>query len=152
MSVTLITLHILGACLFIGNIVVSALWKVAADRSGDYAVIRFATRLVNLTDGVFTGAGATLLLVTGHLLAKQYGGVLAQGWILWSYILFGLSGAIWLAVLVPIQFKQARLLRLAQAGVVPDAYHRLARLWWGAGLLATALPLPALYLMVAKIG
>ena len=152
MSVALKSLHILGACLFLGNIIVSAFWKVAADRTGDIAVLRFATRLVNLTDLIFTGLGATLLLVTGHLLAISHGGILVNSWILWSYILFGMSGLIWVAVLVPIQFKQARLLRATQAQQVPEEYQSLARLWWIAGTLATVLPLPAIYLMVSKAG
>lgn len=150
MSVALKSLHILGACLFLGNIIVSALWKVLADRTGNYAVVRFATRLVNITDTVFTGLGAALLLWTGHLLAANYGGVLANDWIVWSYGLFGVSGAIWVAVLLPIQFKQARMLHASTTEAIPHAYYRLAHLWSFAGILATLFPLPAIYLMVAK--
>lgn len=150
MSFALKSLHILGASLFLGNIIVSALWKVLADRTGNYSVVRFATRLVNVTDTVFTGLGAALLLGTGHLLARNHGGVLANDWILWSYVLFGVSGAIWVAVLLPIQFKQANLLRASPAEVIPQEYFRLARLWSFAGVIATLFPLPAIYLMVAK--
>lgn len=150
MTITLKSLHILGVSLFIGNIIVSALWKVLADRTDNYAIVRFATRVVNITDMAFTGLGATLLLVTGHLLADNYGGVVANEWILWSYVLFGISGAIWIAVLVPIQIKQARMLRPVSAQKLPKEYHRLARIWWVAGTLATLFPLPAIYLMIAK--
>lgn len=150
MSVALKSLHILGACLFLGNIIVSAFWKVLADRTGNYSVIRFATRLVNVTDSVFTGLGATLLLVTGHLLAGNYGGILSNDWILWSYVLFGVSGAIWIAVLLPIQFKQAKMLRMSPTEEIPWEYYRLARLWSLAGILATLVPLPAVYLMVSR--
>jgi len=150
MSVALKSLHILGASLFLGNIIVSAFWKVLADRTGNYSVIRFATRLVNVTDTVFTGLGATLLLVTGHLLAGNYGGILSNDWILWSYVLFGVSGVIWIAVLVPIQFKQAHMLRMSPTEEIPKEYHRLARIWSFAGTLATLFPLPAVYLMVSR--
>lgn len=150
MSLILKSLHVFGVCLFIGNIIVSAVWKVMADRTGNFAVVRFATRLVNVTDLLFTGLGVALLLVTGHLLAGYYGGVVSQAWILWSYILFGISGAIWLFVLVPIQFKQARLLRAASRETIPDEYHRLARMWSVAGTIATLIPLPAIYLMISK--
>lgn len=152
MSVAVKSLHILGACLFLGNIVVSAVWKVLADRTGNYSVVRFATRLVNVTDGVFTALGATLLLATGHHLALGYGGVLANGWIAWSYILFGVSGAVWAAVLVPIQYKQTALLRSSTTATIPDEYRRLARIWSVAGAIATMFPLPAIYLMVSKTG
>lgn len=144
-------LHFLGACLFIGNIMVSAFWKVLADRTREVGTMRFACRLVNLTDLVFTGGGATLLLVTGHLMAASHGGVLATGWMLGSYLLFAISGALWVTVLVPIQIKQSRLLKdepLAPAKLQP--YFRLSRIWSAVGALATAIPLPAIYLMSAK--
>lgn len=152
MSVALKSLHILGSSLFLGNIIVSAFWKVLADRTGNYSVIRFATRLVNVTDAVFTGLGATLLLVTGHLLAGNYGGILSNDWILWSYVLFGVSGAIWIAVLIPIQFRQAQMLRMSPTEEIPKEYYRLTRLWTLAGILATLFPLPAVYLMVSRGG
>ena len=150
MALILKSLHVFGVCLFIGNIIVSAVWKVMADRTGNLAVIQFATRLVNVTDVIFTGVGVALLLVTGHLLAGYYGGVTSQEWILWSYVLFGISGVIWIFVLVPIQFKQARLLRSAAHATVPEQYYRLARLWSWAGTVATLVPLPAIYLMISK--
>lgn len=149
MYLTLKSLHIVGACLFVGNIIVSAFWKALADRTHSLAVVRFATRLVNVTDAVFTGVGVTLLLVTGHLLAEHYGGVLAQPWIVWSYVLFAISGVLWLVILVPLQLKQARILRAAQ-DAIPREYARLARLWSLTGTIATIVPLPAIYLMVAK--
>ena len=143
------TLHLLGVCLFVGNIIVSAFWKVLADRTRDLAVVRFGSRLVNLTDAVFTGGGATLLAVSGHMMAPVHGGVLTTGWILWSYVLFGFSGLLWLAVLVPIQVKQARLLKGA-VGEVPAAYYRLEGVWSAVGILATLVPLPALWMMITK--
>ena len=75
------SLHLLGACLFIGNVIVSGLWKAMADRVDDLALARFATRLVNLTDVCFTGGGAVLLTLTGHWMAQRHGGVLANDWI-----------------------------------------------------------------------
>ncbi|WP_148716033.1 DUF2269 family protein [Chitinolyticbacter meiyuanensis] len=147
------TLHLFGVCLFLGNVIVSALWKVMADRSGNVAVIRYATRLVNVTDLAFTAVGATLLAVTGHLLATDYGGVHAWPWIWQAYALFAVSGLIWLAVLLPIQIAQARLLRgRADDAPLPQRYWPLARWWSIAGTLATVALLPALWLMVDKTG
>jgi len=146
------SLHIFGACLFIGNIIVSALWKVMADRTKNTATIQYATNLVNLTDMVMTGLGATLIVVTGHMLAQEFGGVLSQQWILQGYILFAISGALWITVLVPIQIKQAKLLKNIEAAEeVPEQYFKLAKLWSLVGTVATIVPLPAIYIMVAKI-
>jgi uncharacterized membrane protein len=149
MQTALKTLHLLGAFLFIGNIIVSGVWKAVADRGDDLAVARFATRLVNLTDVVFTGLGALLLLAAGHALAGRHGGIIANPWMVWSYAAFALSGLVWVAVLVPIQIRQARLLRSAH-NTIPNEYKRLARLWSVAGIFATVVTLPPIYWMVAR--
>ena len=62
----------------------------------------------------------------------------------------GLSGLIWLLVLVPIQLKQRQLLR--QCDHITSEYLRLSRIWQISGAVATVLPLPILYLMINKIG
>lgn len=139
-------LHLLGACLFVGNVIVSGLWKALADRHDSLELARFATRLVNLTDLCFTAGGATLLALTGHLLAQDRGGVLANDWIVASYVSFGLSGALWLFGLLPIQLRQARLLAEATTHL-PTGYRRLSRLWAMIGVPATLLGLPPLLWM-----
>jgi uncharacterized membrane protein len=143
------SLHLLGVCLFIGNIIVSGFWKTMADRVDDLAVARFSTRLVNLTDALFTGLGATLLMVAGHAMAGKYGGIGANPWIVWSYGAFGLSGILWIAVLVPIQIRQRRLLQTTSTSVPAD-YKRLARIWSIVGVVATIVALPPLFWMVAR--
>lgn len=49
---TLKSLHILRAVIFLGNIIVTGWWKVMADRSRDLKIIAFAQRQVTLTDFV----------------------------------------------------------------------------------------------------
>ena len=71
-----------------------------------------------------------------------------QGWITWSYLLFGLSGLIWAVVLVPIQLRQRVLLKNFKA-VTPE-YLRLSRVWQISGAIATVVPLPIVYLMITK--
>ena len=51
---TLKLLHLLGVILFLGNILVTAWWKIAADRTRNPAVIAHAQRQVIVTDGLFT--------------------------------------------------------------------------------------------------
>jgi uncharacterized membrane protein len=152
MSISLIKfIHILGAVLFVGNIIVSAFWKVLADRTGDLAVIRYATRTVNRADIIFTLGGIILLLGAGHAMAPEYGGVAANKWILWSYTLLIGSGLIWVLILVPVQIGQSRLLdRLGTLDEIPERYWKLATLWAVAGTVASVLPVIAVYLMVVK--
>jgi uncharacterized membrane protein len=141
-------IHLLCACLFLGNVIVSGVWAALAERTGNYEIIKFSNRLVLLTDVLFTASGALGLVITGHLMADRYGGDTAHGWISWSYALFGFSGLIWVFVLVPIQLRQRSL--LARFDYITADYMRLSRLWQIAGAIATLLPLPIIYLMVTK--
>ncbi len=146
------TAHILGAVLFVGNLVVTAVWKVLADRTREPKIVAFAQRLVTVTDVVFTGLGAVIVLVSGMMMIVPYGiefwNIL---WMMWGLGLFVVSGLVWILVLVPIQMKQARLARaFADGGEIPDSYWRLGRLWMIFGLVATVLPLVNVFLMVFK--
>jgi len=146
------TLHLLGVVLFLGNIIVTALWKVAADRTGEPRVVAFAQRTVNLADLVFTAPGAAIILATSYAMAWQAGiDLTGPVWVRWGQAMFIGSGVIWVAVLIPTQIAQARLARgFAEGGPIPDRYHRLNRRWLVWGLVATLLPLANLWFMVAK--
>lgn len=141
--------HVLSACLFLGNVVVSGTWAALAERTGKYEVIAFSNRLVLVTDLLFTLSGALALVYTGSLMAERYSGAGSQSWITWSYGLFGLSGLIWALVLVPIQLRQRVLLKRDKA-ITPE-YLKLSRIWQVSGAIATVVPLPIVYLMITKI-
>ena len=148
---TLKLLHIFGAILFVGNIAVTAVWKVFADRTRQPAIVAYAQRMVTLTDFVFTGIGAGLVLGTGLLMARVFGEFWKLPWILWGLVLFSISGLIWALALIPIQVRQARLAQeFLENGRIPDSYWRLGRLWMILGIVATLLPIFNLYLMVLR--
>jgi uncharacterized membrane protein len=148
-SDTVKIVHVLAACLFLGNVVVSGTWAALAERTGKYEIIAFSNRMVLITDLLFTLTGAIAVVVTGSMMAHRYGGAASQGWIAWSYALFGISGLIWALVLVPIQLRQRVLLRRDHA--ITREYLKLSRIWQISGAVATIVPLPILYLMVAKV-
>jgi uncharacterized membrane protein len=148
MNSTLKIVHVLCACLFLGNVVVSGIWAAMAERTRDHAIIQFSNRLVLITDLLFTLTGAVGVVFTGHLMAAQFGGDSAHPWITWSYALFGMSGLIWMLVLVPIQLKQRKLLQ--RTTQITSEYLQWSRIWQVAGAVATALPLPIIYFMVTK--
>ena len=146
-----LSLHILGVVVFLGNIVVTALWKMFADRTREPIVVAYAQRLVTVTDFAFTATGAALILVSGHAMAGRFGGIDGPLWLTLGWSFFVASGVIWLAVLVPIQIAQSRLARGFRDGSpIPRRYWRLSTLWAAFGAVATALPLANLYLMVFK--
>ena len=146
-----LVLHILGVVIFLGNIIVTAVWKVLADRTRNPAVVGYAQRLVTITDTAFTATGATLITVSGLMLADRFGGVGGPGWLTLGFALFISSGVIWVTTLIPIQVLQSRLARsFAGDGVIPERYWRLATLWYVLGGIAIVLPLVNIYLMVVK--
>jgi uncharacterized membrane protein len=148
MSATLKTVHVMSACLFLGNVIVSGTWAALAERTRDHKIISFSNRMVLITDLLFTLTGAIGVVLTGTMMAHPLGGESAHPWIRWSYILFGLSGLIWAIVLVPIQLKQRAL--LARTDRITPEYLQLSRIWQITGAVATLLPLPILYFMVSK--
>lgn len=148
MSTTLKTIHVLSACLFLGNVIVSGTWAALAERTRNHEIIRFSNKLVLVTDLLFTVTGALGVIVTGHMMASRFDDA-AHSWITWSYLLFGLSGLIWACVLVPIQLKQRLLLK--RYDHITSEYLRLSKVWQISGAVATVLPLPILYLMVTKV-
>jgi len=145
------TLHILGVVLFLGNIIISAVWRLLAQRANDKAIHKFSIKLIQSTDYLFTVPGVVLIAVTGHMLASGLGGIGAHGWIYHSYALLSVSALIWVAGLFPIQRKQMRLIdeshSLKEAGI---RYKTLNKWWSVLGIIATVLPLIALYLMVVR--
>ncbi len=146
-----LTLHIVGVVLFLGNILVTAVWKLLADRTRDPAVVAYAQRLVLITDVAFTATGVVLILVSGQVLAEDFGGVFGPTWLTLGWSFFIASGVIWLTVLIPIQLRQWRLSRgFRSDGEIPDRYWRLSRLWAIFGARATVLPFVNVYLMVFK--
>ena len=146
------SLYILGAVIFLGNIIVTGWWKVMADRTRNPAVIAFAQRQVTLTDYIFTGGGVVLILATGLGNAILHNmDFLNIKWLSWGFWLFNISGIIWITVLIPVQIKQAKMARqFANGGDIPERYWTLGRLWIIYGTLATVIPLANLYWMVFK--
>mgnify|MGYP005846969325 FL=1 len=145
-------LHILGVILLLGNITVTAVWKVFADRTGNGTIVSFGQRLVTGTDFGLTVPGIVLTMVGGYgaMFEARYD-FPGPGWLVWSQLSFIAAGIIWLGILIPIQVRQARMARsFATTGVITDEYRRLARRWLAWGLIATVPLISALYFMIAK--
>lgn len=144
--------HLAGVVLLVGNVTITAIWKVFADRTGEPKTIAFAQRMVNGTDWVCTGGGILLIVAGGYGMAASAGlNIVTTRWLLWGQILFVLSGILWLCVLVPLQIRQARLAAVfAQGGPIPDAYRNLSARWLVWGIAATVPLVAALFVMIAK--
>ena len=146
------TLHVLGVILLVGNVTVSAVWKVFANRTRNPEVIAFAQRLITITDWSLTLAGIVLIIAGGYGASISIGQhPFATNWLVIGQMLFGVSGAIWAGILVPLQIRQARTARGFRAGGrIPEQYWTDSRRWLFWGIVATVPLVAAVYVMVTK--
>jgi uncharacterized membrane protein len=146
------TLHIIGVVILIGNVTITAYWKVLADRTSDPRLIAHAQHGVTVADWIFTLAGIVLIVVGGYGAAAVAGLSLTNSmWLVVGQLLFAVSGLIWLCVLVPIQIRQARAaLSPGPNDALPLQYRRDSRRWLIWGVVATVPLIAAIYVMVGK--
>lgn len=144
-------LHIFGVIIFLGNIIVTAFWKIFADITQDWRILAFSQRLVTYTDFCFTAVGALMLLISGHFLAQFYHDYEHIRWIVWGAGFFIASAIIWIVVLLPLQYKQhkmANTFKITES--IPPKYWTYETLWGIFGTIAIILVLVSLYFMVFK--
>jgi uncharacterized membrane protein len=141
-------LHLLGATMFLGNILAGAMWMARLGASGERVANRYVSVSINVGDVVLTGPGALLLLYNGLVLATVYGGTFAVAWLRWGFLLFAALGVLWLLVLVPLQ---QHLISLADSGG-DEAFDRVSRLYALPGALAGVIALLVFALMVLRPG
>lgn len=146
-------LHITAAIAFLGNITTGLFWHAHAARTKDPRLLAFTMDGIIRSDRLFTIPGVIGIVAAG-VVAAVIGEfpLLRTGWILWTLILFSISGLAFAMRVAPLQ-RQLRALAHAATSTEPfdySAYHRLARRWevWGAVALLT--PVAGLVLMVLK--
>ena len=133
--------------------------------AGPSSVAAARTSLINQINAAALGVtavadpnNASQILIqsdtAGGIFGAIQGGfpILGTPWILWTIVMFGVSGAVFGMRLAPLQ-RQMRA--LASAGAASGAfdyvaYHRLSRQWDIWGYVATGTPLIGIALMVLK--
>ena len=146
-------LHIIAVIAFLGNITTGLFWHIHAARTRDPRLLAHTMDGIIRSDRLFTIPGVVVIIATGIAIAVVGGlPLLRTGWILWTLVLFSLSGVIFMGIVAPLQ---RQLLALAQAGSGAKifdyaGYALVARRWeiWGAAALLT--PAAGLVLMVLK--
>ena len=148
-----LALHVAGAAMLIGNAVLMAVWLSVAGFAGGDDARRRAARAVNYGDVWFTVPGVTLLLLNGlAMVGERYGGPSAFTTVPFigaGLVLLSLTGIIWAMRLVPAQLAMHRL---ASAPGPLDAvgFRRHLISWSVWGVISTALPLLAVFVMTTK--
>lgn len=144
-------MHVIGASVLLGTGAGIAFFMLMAHRTNQPALIAHTARIVIIADWLFTASAVIVQPVTGALLAHAIGWSLSEGWIVASLALYLITGAFWL----PVVWMQHRLRDLAQAAAnagapLPEAYHRLFRLWFAFGIPAFLAVLTIIWLMLAR--
>ncbi len=148
-------LHIAGAVVFLGNIIVTGAWMMMAERTRNINVIHFSAKAVMRADLLFTLPGVLLVLVNGLVMVfDAWGGrevIYQLSWISAALWIFTASGAIWVAILIPAQHRMVVFSDpSAHPDTLPSQFASALRRWYVWGAIAIALPLCSLYLMVTK--
>ncbi|MFZ2099359.1 MAG: DUF2269 domain-containing protein [Oricola sp.] len=144
-------LHVIGACVLLGTGAGIAFFMVMAVRTGKPALIAHVAATVVIADALFTATAVIAQPVTGYLLALKVGWPLTQGWVALSLVLYVVTGVFWLPV-VWIQIRLRDLARQAavEGAALPDAFHRLYRIWFACGFPAFAAVIAIVWLMLAR--
>jgi uncharacterized membrane protein len=146
-------LHILGAIVILGTGSGIAFFMLIAHRTGDVRFIANTARVVVIADWIFTATAVATQPVTGYLLLLQSGWSVSEFWVLASLGLYVVAGVFWVPV-VGIQQRMRDLARkAADTGcALPEAYHRLFRIWFVFGFPGFGAVMAILWLMIAKPG
>lgn len=144
-------LHVIGACVLLGTGAGIAFFMLMAHRTGDAAAIAATGRIVVIADFLFTATAVVAQPVTGVALAFVVGYPLSEGWIVWSMVLYVVTGLFWL----PVVWMQMRLRDLAASAAgtgtpLPKAYRRLFRWWFAFGFPAFGAVMAILWLMITR--
>jgi uncharacterized membrane protein len=146
-------LHILGAVMFLGNIITGAMWMIVTDVTGSPSMFRFSIRAINIADLIFTGPGVILLVLNGAFMATNWNGLWSAPWLKWSLILFILIGVLWSFILVPLQIKFENTCEdkdVFMSLYVTSAFRELLVAYFVAGSITIILALVILFLMASK--
>lgn len=147
------TLHVVFVILFLGNITTGLFWHRHAAKTRDAKLLAHTTAGIIRSDRLFTMPGVLGIIITGALAAAKAGlPILETSWILWTIVLFVISGLVFMTRVAPLQKRMHALAAAAaNAGQLDEArYASLARQWEMWGALALATPAAGLVLMVLK--
>jgi uncharacterized membrane protein len=144
-------LHIVGAAVLLGTGSGIAFFMLAAHLGGKPSVIAGVARIVVIADFIFTATAVVAQPITGSLLVRHVGYSFWEGWIVWSLVLYVITGALWLPVVwMQIRLRDLASIAAAKGSPLPPEYHRIFWLWFAFGIPAFMAVAAIFWLMIAK--
>jgi uncharacterized membrane protein len=143
--------HVLSAFLLFGTGLGTAFHMWMAHVSGDVRAIAVVTRNVVLADWLFTTVAGIVQPISGLALVFQKGWSPFESWLIVTYVLYVVTGACWVPVVV-IQMRVRDLAERAanRGAALPDEYFQMMQRWFQLGMPAFASMLVIVFLMIAK--
>ena len=151
-----LTLHILGAVLFMGGIVSTTVWMAMAQATRDTGVMHFASKTARSVDLLVIAPSVVLVLLSGLVMAADrwggWGGFHEFRWIEIALALFVIAAVIWAVFLRRYQSKLVSLSGQAvqSNGPLDAAYDGALCRWYFWSSVTIAISISILYLMAAK--
>lgn len=145
------TIHIISSTVLFGTGLGTAFFMLMSRFTDNLQEKFFAARTTVLADYLFTAPAVILQPVTGFWLIWKGGYDPMAPWLAWTYGLYILAGLCWLPVVwIQIRLKQMLKTALDTGAPLPEAYHRLFRIWFLLGWPAFLGLVAVFFLMVAK--
>lgn len=143
------TLHVLAATLFLGTGIGSAYYKFRADQSGDLRVVAWAQRAIVTGDLIFIVPAGVLLPATGLWMATDRGWPLTSGFVFWGLLGYAVAGVTWLpAAYLQLRMRRAADEALARGEALPEQFERDRRVWLALGFPSFIAAMTTVYVMV----
>jgi uncharacterized membrane protein len=145
-------IHIAAVVIFLGNIITGLFWAARAHKTRDFGSIASTFQGIIKSDRYFTLPGIIILTLAGIVAAIHgHWPILGTGWILWSIILFSISGVIFSVYVAPLQKKIAKYTDSAVNSEGSwNTHEKMYKQWEFLGFLATITPVTAMVIMVLK--
>lgn len=147
------TIHILAVILFMGNIIIGIFWMHFAMKTNNQHLISHTMKGIIKADRYFTIPGVVVITASGIWSAITAGyPILGTGWILWSIIMFSLSGIAFAVKVAPVQQKIYKLSISPEmnTNAGKEKLRKLMTEWDIWGLVAVLAPLCSFVMMVFK--
>ena len=145
-------MHIAAATIFFANALVGMIWERRSLATGNQQIVLFTYNTVTTLDSLLSSPLIILTLIGGLSLSFRLGELMQIGWLSVSFLLFLLSGLVWVITDIPTQYKVKRLIARIQPEdqTLPEELIRVMKLRWWIGI-AGVLPLVVVFfLMVYK--
>ena len=147
-------IHVFAVVIFLGNIITGLFWMRIAVKTKNVQIIRHTINGIIGSDRYFTIPGVIIITAGGIMAAiHEHFPILRTGWILWSIILFMISGLAFSIKVAPLQKRIKRLLLNSESLTDPEwvKFLKMYTSWDIWGVIALITPLVAFVMMTLKM-